>query len=156
MKHITEDDIDEINKWFDNSVNSIDSFINTLDTEYYHDYGTIANAVAACAIQAARKMNNQNQGGISGFQAGAVMWIFIRRWMHKEGPLKLLDFDDMLFPQYKDRFDKTISEETYRYLINKAKENLETRTDAAPEVKKHWEHIAKGEIPFGYRMKPDE
>lgn len=100
-------------------------------------------------------MNNDPHGGITGFQAGAVMWEFVRNWMHEDGPMKLVKYDNMLYPQYEDNFDKVISKETFSYLQEKAKENLENRNGAASRVIDHWQSIVDGNVPFGYKIKED-
>lgn len=56
----------------------------------------------------------------------------------------------MLYPQYYDKFQKTLSSKTWEWLQQKAKENLESRGIVHPDVKKHWEEIVEGIVPFGY------
>ena len=91
--------------------------------------------------------------GISGFQAGGVMWEVIEEWMYSGNKcgLKLVDYDDMLYPQYDYKFDKAISENTWNHLQEQAKEMLATE-DACSSVRKHWQSIADGVIPFGYTL----
>lgn len=45
-----------------------------------HDYGTICVAIGAIAAAAARAADRSPNGGITGFQAGAVFWEFTRAW----------------------------------------------------------------------------
>ena len=68
-----------IDSWFDRSVDSIDDFIKELNQQP-QDYNSIVYAVAAVAYQAAKAMDRSEQGGISCFQAGSVMWTFIRSY----------------------------------------------------------------------------
>jgi len=131
-------------------------FIEHVVHDYNHDYGTICHAVTAAAIAAAWTVNRDpRQGGITGFQAGCIMWEFIRRWMQKEGPLMLRSYKDMLYPQYDHRFDTVISEEIWEYLQQAAKDNLENTKEehAASNVIEHWKSIAAGKVPFGYTVK---
>jgi len=130
-------------------------FINHLINDYEHDYGTICHALAAGAIATASAMNNSEQGGITGFQASAVMWEFIKHWSHYNGPMRLVNYEDMLYPQYAYRFEKTISEATWKWLQNKAKKKLESSVKLHPEVKAHMESIMNGKVPFGYAIKED-
>lgn len=117
---------------------------------YAHDYGTMCHAVAACALASAWAANDVL--GLSGFQAGFVMWDFIDNWfMKSDCGLKLVNYDDMLYPQYGSKFDKVISQETWNKIRKKAIENL-SRSYANPEVYAHWENIASGNVPFGYRV----
>lgn len=137
------------------TVDTLPEFINHLLNDYVHDYGTICHALAAGAVATVWAMNNDPHGGITGFQAGAVMWEFVRNWMHEDGPMKLVKYDNMLYPQYEDNFDKVISKETFSYLQEKAKENLENRNGAASRVIDHWQSIVDGNVPFGYKIKED-
>ncbi len=43
-----------------------------------------------------------------------MMWQFITNWMseYKDKPLRLVNYDKMLYPQYAGDFSKTISKET--------------------------------------------
>ncbi len=160
---ITEADKDIIAGWFARQeIESIDAFIKKLDTEYEHDYGTICKAMAAVALQAARKMDQQSQGGITGFQAGAVMWDFVQAWMSLEGPLRLVQYNDMLYPQSAYKFEKTISADCWADLQAEAKKRVaeyhQQGTDAHchPNVLVHWYSIINGVVPFGYTVKEDE
>lgn len=58
-------------------------FPKKLTEDYGHDYGTIGHAVAASAIGAATAVDHSPTGGITGFQAGAIMWEFIQHWTHE-------------------------------------------------------------------------
>ena len=133
---------------------TIPSFLQKL-FDYKHDYNTICYACGAAAVAAATAINNNH-----GFPRGAIMWEFITGWFQEEDkPMQLVKFENMLYPQYKNYFDKTISQETADWLISKAKEKLELYTDkdsfshtAHPTVVAHWRSIAKGELPFGYKV----
>lgn len=119
---------------------------------YNHDYGTMCHAVAACALAASWAACEEI--GLSGFQAGFVMWDFIKNWTYtgNECGLKILNYDDMLYPQYDFKFDKVIYKDTYESIQGKAKKNLETRSFASGAVIQHWKKIAEGYVPFGYRV----
>lgn len=121
---------------------------------YNHDYGTACHAVAACALAAAWAACADNDIGLSSYQAGFVMWDFIGNWIKtgNECGLKLVDYDDMLYPQYEEKFEKTICKDTWELIQKKAKENIEENPTAHPEVINHWRKIAEGIVPFGYRV----
>jgi hypothetical protein len=130
---------------------TIPSFLQKL-FEYNHDYNTICYACGAAAVAAATAIDNHS---ITGFQANAIMWEFVTEWLQEQDkPMRLVKFENMLYPQYKSDFDKTILQETADWLISKAKEKLELYTDLAahPDVLAHWKSLAKGELPFGYRI----
>ena len=130
---------------------TLTDFIDHLSNDYEHDYGTICHALTAGAIATAWVINRGPQGGITGFQAGAVMWEFIRNWNHVEGPLRLVDYKNMLYPQYEDDFQKTMSKDAWEYLQKKAKEGL-ADTGGTPNVRMHWQSIVDGIVPFGYKI----
>lgn len=156
---ITEKDRDIIDKWFEDAkeqtIETLPKFMQHVLNDYEHDYGTICHAISACAIAASSAANATEQGGITGFQAGAVMWSFIRRWNYtgnKTG-LKIIDYDDMLYPQYEEKFDKVIDGGMWELLKMEAKELLETKSYATDRVKAHWQSIVDGKVPFGYTVK---
>jgi len=97
------------------TIETLPAFLLELAENYRHDYGTICHATAIAAVAAASAIDHSPQGGITGFQAGAIMWEFIREWnfhSNKTG-LRLVDYDNFLYPQYADDFDKTISKDTW-------------------------------------------
>jgi hypothetical protein len=122
-----------------------------------HDYGTICCAVAACALGAARAADNHPNAGITGFQAGRIMWDFVIEWLHIDGPARLVQYYDMLYPQYEHKFvDKTINKSAADWLRDRARKELaegpERLADINPDLKKHWELLAEGRLPWGYRV----
>lgn len=82
------------------------------------------------------------------------MWEFIQNWTKKNNKtgLKLIDYDDMLYPQYKHKFEKVISKETWEALQLEATKRLLEENHACNEVKEHWKNIIKGIVPFGYKI----
>lgn len=156
MEEVSQEVIDS---WFDRSVDSIDDFIKELNQQP-QDYNSIVNAVAAVAYQAAKAMDRSEQGGITGFQAGGVMWTFIRKWMHEEGPMKLVLYQNMLYPQYGHEFnDATISKETFEWLQKEAQKLIEkhkNREHTSIAVYEHWQSIVNGQVPFGYSIEVED
>lgn len=156
MKAITEKTFD-VAEWYKEAEQitpeTFMAFFNHLANDYKHDYGTICHAVSACAIAACSAMNETAQGGITGFQAGCVMWGFIQHWMHFDSPLRLINYGEMLYPQYSDEFEKTITINTFEWLQKEAIKRIETSKDVHPDVVEHWKSIVDGKIPFGYKIK---
>lgn len=159
MQVITEDmGIHE--EWYKKSKNisidEIESFAKSLLNDYRHDYGTIVHAFTAAAIGIIRAMDSSSpQGGITGFQAGCIMWEFIRRWMRKEDiAMRLIMYDEMLYPQYEHRFSKKIPGNIWGWLQEEAKKKLSEAegNDWHPRVIAHLESIVNGIIPFGYSI----
>lgn len=119
-------------EWYEKAkemqLEDLPGFINHLMEDYSHDYGTVCHAIAAGAIATAGAMNrHEKQGGITGFQAGAVMWQFLREWNfsgNKTG-LRIIDYDDFLYPQYADKFQKTLSKSTWNTIQREAQKKVE-------------------------------
>ena len=143
-------------EWFKEAGNmkldKLPEFMDRMLNHYNHDYGTIVRAVSACAIAAAWAACDV--AGLTGFQAGFVMWDFIREWSYRKNEcgMRLVDYDKFLYPQYKETMDKVISKDTWELLQKKAKELLQTEPDAHPLVLMHWQSIVDGDVPFGYKV----
>lgn len=148
-------------EWFEEaknvkSIEELSKFVDKMLNSYEHDYGTACRAIAACSV--ASSWLGAHIEGISGLQASFVMWHYIRNWTKtsNECGLRLVDYDEFLYPQYEDKYDKVISERTWEAIQKKARELLDKDNDeACPEVKQHWESIVNGVIPFGYRVDKD-
>ena len=118
------------------------------------DYGKICYAISGCMLAVLNYIDRSEVGGITGFQASIIGWQMVRKLIcDSETALKLIDYDNMLYPQYECDFDKVIDEALWKTLQEKAKEKLEKVPDAHPNVIKHWQSIVDGEVPFGYKIK---
>lgn len=136
----------------DMTLEKLPEFLRKLTQDYHHDYGTICHAIAAGAIAGAWSVERTPQGGITGFQAWAIMWEMIRGWgVFGDGPKTMTKYENMLYPQYAESF-RSISPDVWEWLQKKAKENLEAKGPASDNVIAHWKTIVGGEIPFGYRI----
>lgn len=158
MKNIIEAS-KEHEQWYKEAktitIETLPEFIRKLTEDYHHDYGTICHAITSAGIATMRAVDNSKQGGITGFQAGCIMWEFIRNWNYPNNKcgMKLVNYDDMLYPQYYDKYDKVISKETWKALQEQATLNLKDKQNGACEsVRIHWERIKSGVVPFGYRV----
>lgn len=161
MKNITEEmrvHEDWYNEARNITIEKLPEFIKKLTTEYEHDYGTICHAIASSAIATCWAIDKSPQGGITGFQAGAIMWEFIRNWMYSmnELGLKIINYDDLMYPQNRERFEKTISQRTWEKLKYLAKNELDKVVNgeqAHPDVIAHWRSIVDDVVPFGFVVK---
>ena len=135
------------------TLETLPDFLNDMLSES-HSYGSICCAVAGSAIAAASASNKHKNAGITGFQAGAVMWEFIRQWMYSSNKcgLSIIDYDNMLYPQHADHFERTISSDCWDELRKQAKESLKGDM-GVDEVRQHWQSIVDGKVPFGYTVK---
>jgi len=121
-----------------------------LDRE--HNYNTIAEAIIAGLRASLKAMDRHPNAGITGFQHGWIVHHFLHKELSIKGPAQLLKYEDMLYPQYRNHFEKTITEDTWKYLQDAAKKRLEETNGPHPNVKAHWEAIVEGKIPFGYSI----
>lgn len=135
-------------------LDQLDGFVRRLVTEYQHDYGTICHAVHAAMMAVLSAVNKSPVGGITGFQASCIGWMLIRGMfgVADDAPLRLVDYDDLLYPQHKDRFTE-ISKAVWDKLQEKAKKLLEKdHSYAHPDVVDHWRFIVSGQVPFGLKV----
>jgi len=139
------------------TLETLPKFLDHLMNDYGHDYGTICHALSIGSVATMWAMNNHEQGGVTGFQAGAIMWENIQNWetQYRGKPLRLVDYSKMLYPQYRRKFEKIISPNTMDYLTKIAKEKL-VDFDGSDDVKLHIEDIAMGHPPFDYRVMEDK
>ena len=157
---ITEKDKDIISQWYVDTkevrnTDDLKRFVDHLMNDYRHDYGTVCHALSASAVAACWAADGHAQGGITGFQAGVVMWEFMRNWNGIKFPSKLLQYKDMLYPQHEEKFEKTINKETWEWLKKEAVDKIITAKDGMvhPHVFAHWKSIVAGIVPFGYMVK---
>ena len=157
-KPITED-MRLQDEWYKRAYNmkpdDFPDFFRELTEDYEHDYGTVCHAMAAIGLAAMWAFNNSEgaRGGITGFQAGCVMWEVIRHMNYEDNKcgLRLLNMDDLLYPQYEHKFC-SISSNTWEAVKKEAQKRLIERGTAHPDVVAHWKSIVNGKIPFGLRV----
>lgn len=156
MKKVTEE-MNPQKEWFEKAkeirnAEQLADFAKELLEDTQHDYGTVCHAIAALAIGAA--WYGAHSQGITGFQAGFIMWDFIEQWEYRENKcgLRIIDYDNMLYPQYENKFDKIITSKQFKRMQEVAAEKLKEKYRAHPDVVKHWESIVNGTVPFGYKL----
>lgn len=137
------------------SIKGLNKFIKEI-MDAPQDYGSICTTMALIGTTAIRVADNKPKGGITGFQAGAVVWEFIRLMdVFGKGPKKITDYSEMLYPQCEYKFEKTIKRSVWDYLQTEASANLENSPQAHPNVLAHWKSISEGIVPFGYTVIED-
>ena len=157
-KPITED-MNLQDEWYKKAKSmkpeDLPEFFRHLTEDYHHDYGTVCHAMAAIGLAAMWAFNKSEgaRGGITGFQAGCVMWEVIRHMNYEDNKcgLRLLNMDDLLYPQYEHKFC-SISSDTWETVKKEAQKRLIERGTAHPDVVAHWKSIVNGKIPFGLRI----
>ena len=169
MKQIITEEMKIHEEWYKEArkitAEKLPEFIRHLTEDYVHDYGTMIHACTAAAIAATWSVEHSPIGGITGFQAGAIMWEFIKHWNKENNKcgLQLMDYDNMLYPQYEYHFEKTISEDTWGAIQKEAMSRLMgqktppnvSRNEPTP-VTEHWQSIVDGKIPFGYTISEEK
>lgn len=139
------------------NINSFDDLINFLQyvkNNCDYGYGVAPRSIAQASLAVAWYL--AKEFGITGFQASFVMWDFIKSWSYEDNKcgLKIVDYDNMLYPQYEDKFDKVIPKETWELLQKQAEQELkESGYYANLNVVDHWSSIMNGRVPFGYKVK---
>ena len=138
------------------TLETLPAFMEML-AEFQHDYNTAPYAITAAALGASWAMDKTPHCGITGFQAGCIMWEYIQNWglSYKNKPLRMINYDEMLYPQYQRHFEKVITEDTWNYLQYQANKHLKECDCACDEVKEHWKSIIDGKVPFGYTVRDE-
>lgn len=139
------------------SFDDLVSFIKDVDEHYNIGYGDAPRAIAQAALATAWYLSGRF--GITGFQSGATLWDFIEDWSSvgkKTQCAKIIDYDNMLYPQYEDKFDKSITPEAWKRIQEAAENLLENdASHAHPDVVKHWKSIVAGKVPFGFYVRDE-
>ena len=115
-----------------------------------HDYGTIIYACCAAMHAAFHTVNASPNGGITGFQAGCLMWEMVRQYgmFGKEGLLRIQDFSNLMYPQYDEKFGARISREWADKLKETAAAKLrELPSSGSSKVRQRMQEIADGRLP---------
>lgn len=123
------------------------------------DYGKIVYAICGAMIATCNYINNSEVGGITGFQAGFIGWEMIKEYtitLNNQFGMKILNYGNLLYPQYEEHFEKTIDKDTWELLRKQAYKNMINTPDAHPNVFNHWKSIFLGEVPFGFIVKENK
>lgn len=123
------------------TIDTLPNLINQMMDESL-EYGSVCCAIAASALAAARSADKHKNGGITGFQAGAVMWEFIRQWNYSSNKtgLRIIDYDKMLYTHNEDDFtQKTISSHVFKSLQKQAKQKLDEDKESYEQYLKDME-----------------
>jgi hypothetical protein len=128
------------------------------EEDYEHDYGTIVHAISAFMKGAFNAANRSKQGGITGFQASFIGWSMVSEFLSydEEVGARLIDYGNLLYPQYWENFLPRIPNGVWQRAQEKAKRLLEENDieKISPHVLQHWKKIANGEVPFGLTISP--
>jgi hypothetical protein len=148
--------------WFELAKNiktkeEFDEFYSVL-TNLDHTYNSHAEAMGAISLAAFEL--SASIFGATGFTASCALWRVIKGTgiFRSNVGLRMVNYDHMLYPQYKDDFEKVIKKDTYENLQSAAKSRLkkaESSGDMAERVREHMKNIAAGNLPWGYVVSDD-
>ena len=126
MKQTISEEMNIQDEWYKETdtmtMDKLPAFLDHIMNDYNHDYGTICHAITAGGLATMHALNRSDAGGITGFQAGYIMWQFIRKWNYSSNKsgLRIVDYDDFLYPQYDYKFNKTLSPDTWEAIKREA------------------------------------
>ena len=110
-----------------------------------HDYGTCVYAMSMSAIAAFRYVSHRL--GVTGFQASCADLDFIARNRGMKHGFCILDYDNLLYPQYEYKFDEVdfwrLIRDNIEHLSKEAGKLLENTEPVHPEVRAHWEKLVE-------------
>lgn len=94
--------------------------------------------------------------GTTGFQKSYTMFNFLFgfNFHHNRTGLKLVNYDDMLYPQYAYLFAPVLKKDVWGSMKKQAEKLLQEHEGeyVHPNVRMHWQQIADGNVPFGYSV----
>lgn len=113
-------------------------------TDRQHDYGTCVYAMSIAAEAAFNLVAHKL--GVTGFQASCADMDIIRRTRRYKSGFAIIDYDDLLYPQYRHKFDQfqwdNLIRENREHLQKLAKAALADNSNAHPDVVAHWKRLA--------------
>ena len=118
------------------------------------DYNTGVDAIAISAVAASWAMEHEPGLGASGSSAGMTTWAYMIHYGGISLPAKIVEYENMLYPQYAYLYEKTIDRHTWSALREMAISRLQYK-HLSQEVRDHMQSIADGTPPFGYTIQGD-
>lgn len=110
-----------------------------------HDYGTCVYAMSLSAVAAFNYIAHRL--GTTGFQSSCADLDILRRTRHIKGGFQILDFENLLYPQYvnAEHFPSAadLMEEHRAELAKRAREKLAENATAHPDVIAHWRKLVE-------------
>lgn len=160
-------DAELITSWFDRaqrmrSAVELADFVSDLADRPDHSMESIVHAAAAAAVAASAVVltsaSAEKLGAYQSVTAHNLMaWRYIEEFGgFDEGPKRMLQYQQMLYPRFADKFGKKIDRATMDWLVVKAKEILESGRSLHSSVRFHLEGLACGIPPFEFEIEePD-
>jgi hypothetical protein len=151
-----EKDEELIESWYEKAAEVEDfegfqKFVERLLGRYSHTPGTTPAAYVAIALAALKLADGSEQGNINSDQWTKVMWGLVQVLTGTKGePLRLMRYADLMYPGGLQGYLK-IPAPVFDWMKNTAMVSIvDPATKGMEEaVVRHWEEIAKGQVPFG-------
>lgn len=148
IQDASEDELRNANVPWPESPEELIEYIESL-CERDHDYGTAVYAMSMSAVAAFRYVAKRL--GVTGFQSSCADMDILRRTRRLEHGFKIIDYSNVLFPQYwtQEKFPRPegILEENRDEFIKAAEVRLQESGGMHPSVREHLETIASGGTP---------
>ena len=78
MKQTISEEMNSQDEWYKEAdtmtMDKLPAFLDHIMNDYNHDYGTICHAITAGGLATMHALDRSDAGGITGFQAGCIMW----------------------------------------------------------------------------------
>jgi hypothetical protein len=130
------------------TIDELVAYIKTLEGEV-DDYGKTVYAVSLASYATFNYM--AHVGGITGFQAGCADLDILKRTRMLKHGFKIVDFGNLLYPQYCDEDEipgwETIMRDNLEHLSKEAQKLLDEQTEYThPDVVAHWQKLARAKV----------
>lgn len=113
----------------------------------------ILHALVAGALATVAAMSKAYGKPMNAAIADKLMYRFVARWRGIVGPIKILRFEQMLYPVFKQNFANTIGQGTWAWLQDTAARKLLRAKNPKADWRWHWQKIAQDkEVPFGWKV----
>jgi len=137
---MTEQEMRDSKVLWPKSAEELMEYIESL-VKQEHDYGTCVYAISMSAVAAFYYVSHML--GVTGFQASFADLDILRRTRNMER-FSIYNFDNLLYPQYRDKFESydSLIEKNAKWLREKALELLAKNATAHPDVIAHWKMLS--------------
>lgn len=133
-------------------VKNINDFCSFLEDIEHSNYDFSFSVYAALAIMRSAHNLIAKKFPLTISQASWIGVELLKYFGSIQGPIKILEWKNMLYPQYEEKFDKIITKDIFQILRFYAKNELE-KEQGLPHIREHWKSIVAGKVPFGYEIK---
>lgn len=140
LRHGSEQELRECKMPFPRSRRDLQRIVDAV-AQRQHDYGTCVYAMSISAEAAFNYVGHVL--GVTGFQASCADLDFLRRTRMLEHGFQIINYDNLLYPQYADKFPtrEQILRDNIDEIGKAAEKKLAEVDQVHPAVKQHWEGL---------------